>query len=232
MSLRKTLILQLIIVGAAFYVIGSQISHFPFPSPAARPFLGPREKWPTKLVMQWIEEGTPDRSFLEFFNRDPERSVPPGSDIVSPADGVLKAVYAVNDTDYFTVGLSFWDVHVVRTPIAGTVTNVEIEGYSIYKTESETSNMAFLKGKAGPVQAIVSIAGDEGTSLKVRLITSYWASRLKVFVREGEHLQKGQRIGRILLGSSVVVDFPSTIDFIPKQGDRMVGGETIIAKGR
>jgi phosphatidylserine decarboxylase len=215
MSLRKTLILQLIIVGVAFYVIASQISHFPFPSPAARPFLGPREKWPTELVMQWIEEGTPDRSFLEFFNRDPERSVPAGPGIVSPADGVLKAVYTVDDTDYFTVGLSFWDVHVVRTPVAGTVTDVKIEGYSIFKTESETANMAFLKGKAGPVQAIVTIA-----------------SRLKVFVREGEHLQKGQRIGRILLGSSVVVDFPSAFDFVPKQGDRMVGGETIIAKGR
>jgi phosphatidylserine decarboxylase len=230
MKHRSILICQILVICTAFYVVVSQITNFPFPSPFAKPFLDVREKWPTELVMKWIENGNPDASFVEFFNRDPERTVPPGNGIVSPADGVVKAIYTTDDIDYFTIGLSFWDVHVVRTPIAGTVTAIDEEGLSLFRTESETSNMAFLKGKAGPVQAIVTIAGDDGTTLKVRLITSYWASRLKVFVREGQRLEKGERIGRILLGSSVVVDFPSKFEFASKQFERVVGGETVIVE--
>jgi phosphatidylserine decarboxylase len=86
----------------------------------------------------------------------------------------------------------------------------------------------YLKGKDGPVQQIVTLNTDYG-EIKVRLITSYWASRLKVRVHEGQRLEKGQRVGRILLGSSVVVDVPSGVGFAVKKGERIVAGETIIS---
>jgi phosphatidylserine decarboxylase len=225
--LNKTLILQTTLLLLGGYLIASQIWNFPFPSPAARVFLGPRERWPTELVKKWVEAGNPDPSFVEFFSRDPERIVPAGANLVSPADGRLKDVYENGGTDHFTVGLSFWDVHVVRSPIAGIVESVESEGNVFFRTHSESANLVFLKGKAGPVQSIVTIS-DGKMRLKVRLITSYWASRLKVFVSPGETLAKGQRMGRILLGSTVVVDLPHGCTFHQNQGERVIAGETII----
>lgn len=222
------LFIQIAILAVSAYIIISQITYFPFPSPIAKIFLSPEKKWPTELVEHWIESDNPDASFVEFFNRDPDRDIPAGPSLVSPADGVLKGVYERDGTDHFTVGLSFWDVHVVRTPAAGIVQSVETEGFSLYKTQSETADFAFLKGKAGPVQSIVTIASGDLT-FKVRLITSYWASRLKVFVNPGQELAKGQRIGRILLGSSVVVDLPGKCIFQQHPGERLIGGETIIA---
>jgi phosphatidylserine decarboxylase len=65
----------------------------------------------------------------------------------------------------------------------------------------------------------------------VRLITSYWASRLKVWVHAGEHLTKGQRLGRILLGSTVVLELPGKARITVKPGDRLVAGESIVCSG-
>jgi phosphatidylserine decarboxylase len=77
---------------------------------------------------------------------------------------------------------------------------------------------------------VLTLDTDYG-EVKVRLITSYWASRLKVWVHEGDHLTKGQRIGRILLGSSVVAEFPGKVTFSVPVQQRVVGGETIIFDG-
>ena len=224
---RFILVLQTALLCLSIYVIAGQLLSFPFPSFPAELFLGPKERWPTSLVKSWIEADNPDAAFVEFFNRDPEREIPPGANLVAPADGVLKDIYESDGLDHFTIGLSFWDVHVVRSPAAGIVQSVETEGVSFFKAQSETADCAFLRGKAGPVQTIVTIA-TETELLKVRLITSYWASRIKVFVAPGERITKGQRIGRILLGSSVVLDIRDGYDFLRERGERLVGGETTI----
>jgi phosphatidylserine decarboxylase len=228
--IRPTLVFQSLILAGAIILVVTQVSNFPFPSPAAQLFLGPKERWPAPMVKAWIESGNPDASFVEFFGRDPDRVVPEGDNFVAPADGVVKGIYERDGIDYFTVGLSFWDVHVVRTPMAGVVQQVETEGVSLFKDRSESADFAFLEGKAGPVQTIVTVANDHGT-FKIRLITSYWASRIKVFAIPGERLEKGQRIGRILLGSSVVVDFSEGFMFQVRPGERVVAGETIIVDG-
>ena len=130
------------------------------------------------------------------------------------------------------MGLSFWDVHVVRTPVAGMVKDVEVEGTYLQRdvAENQLEQTIFLRGKVAPVQQIVTLETNLG-ELKVRLITSYWASRLKVWVHPGEHLDKGQRIGRILLGSTVVAELPGQFSLSVRKGERVVGGETIILQG-
>jgi len=209
--------------------IGLQLAAFPFPSPLVKPALSPKDRWPTELVQQWVEAGTPDKSFSEFFARDPERTVPPGLDMVSPADGVIKNIVTVGDTTYFVVGLSYWDVHVVRTPVAGKVMALEQEGLNFSKFWSETNDEPYLQGKSGPVQTILTIDTPTGDQLKLRLITSYWASRIKTWVRVDHEVSKGDRVGRILLGSSVVVDIPQGYRYLVKKGERVVAGETPIA---
>ncbi|SRR6266446_949048 len=227
---RRTLIIQLGIISSCVIAVVQLVVHFPFPSPLIKPLLPPKQRWPTEQVETWVEAQNYDPSFLEFFARDPERIVPPGQNLVSPADGLVSSIPKENGVTYFNVSLSFWDVHVVRTPVAGVVTDISQEGLTFFRDRSEVKDQVYLKGKDAPVQQIVTLNTDYG-EVRLRLITSYWASRLKVWVHKGDRLEKGQRIGRILLGSSVVAEFQGSVDFAVQPNARVVGGETIIFRG-
>lgn len=229
---KRILVVQAAILAVCGLAVWELAANFPFPSPLVKPLLPAKLRWPEAQIEAWVEAGNFDRSFLEYFARDPERTVPKGPNMVSPADGVVDGTTARDGITYFTVGLSFWDVHVVRTPIAGTVKSIDQEGYYFTRDagKAKLEENIFLHGKAAPVQQIVTLDTEQG-EVKVRLITSYWASRLKVWVHEGERLEKGQRIGRILLGSTVVAELPATLRLTVKKGQRVVAGETIIWNG-
>ena len=222
------LLLQLALLALALTALAGLAWRWPYPSPLVGPLLPPRRRWPTELVKEWVESQGFAPAFVGFFNRDPERTVPPGDAPVAPADGVVKDIIEKDGKSWFVVGLSFWDVHVVRTPVAGRVTGVEVEGVAFFRDRSESHAMAWLDGKAGPVQAVISLETAMGP-LELRLITSWSASRLKVSAITGQDLARGQRVGRIQLGSTVVIDFPGTPTFKVAKGERVVAGETVIA---
>ena len=224
------LIFQLALLVGSLVAVGELAINFPYPSPLIKPLLPPKLRWPTEQVMGWIENQTIDPEFQKYFYRDPERLVPAGANLVAPADGLAQALLYRDGTSYLVVGLSFWDVHVVRTPIAGTVMNIETDGtyYARFPSKAEADAAFFLHGKAAPVQQIVTVRTAMG-DVRVRLITSYWASRVKVWVRPGQDLAKGQRLGRILLGSTVVAEFPGKVAFAIKPMQHVTAGETIIA---
>jgi phosphatidylserine decarboxylase len=228
---NRMFIFQVCILAISIGAVGLLVVDFPYPSPLIKPFLPPKLRWPDAQISHWAEAQNYDPGFLEFFMRDPDRSVPSGDNLVSAADGVVKEIIYKNETTYLVIGLSFWDVHVVRTPVAGVVKSVEQEGVSFYRDASESKDQVYLRGKDSPVQQIVTLNTEYG-QIKVRLITSYIASRLKVWVYAGERLGKGQRIGRILLGSTVVVEIPGHVHLSVKQKQRIVAGETIILKGQ
>ena len=74
------------------------------------------------------------------------------------------------------------------------------------------------------------LATDVG-QVAVRLITSLAARRIETWVREGEEIKRGQRIGRILLGSTVVLELPAAVNLLVHAGDRVWAGETAVAEG-
>jgi phosphatidylserine decarboxylase len=203
--------------------------NFPYPSPLIKPFLPPRLRWPTEQVMSWVEDGQIDRNFAHYFSRDPERKVPQDAALVSPADGLVKTIKYSDNTTFFVVDLSFWDVHVIRTPIAGTVKSIDMEGSYLDRlpTPQRVRELAFLRGKPAPVQAVITLATEHG-DVRIRMITSYWASRLKIWAYPGEQIKKGDRIGRIVLGSTVVTEFPGKVPFDIKIPVHVLGGETAI----
>jgi len=229
----RVLIMQIVLLAVSLVAAGETVVNFPYPSPLIKPLLAPKLRWPTEQVMGWIETQRIDPAFQRFFYRDPDRNVPPGPDLVAPADGVVQKSEFRDGTTYFVVGLSFWDVHVIRTPIAGVVESVENDGtyYARFPTKAEADAAFFLRGKAAPVQQIVTLQTAMG-EVRVRLITSYWASRIKVWAHPGQHLEKGQRIGRILLGSTVVAEFPGQVEFGTQHMQHVTAGETIISARR
>lgn len=218
-------LLLLVICGA---VVALFAVNFPFPSPVIKPFLAPEKRWPAEQVRQWVHSGHVDSSFLAFFMRDPPRNIPDGHVVVAPADGKVLAIVEKPTTTYVVIALTYWDVHVQRSPTVATVVDVK-DGGNTYMNGGGV-NLAFLPHKMWPVQKIITLSTPWGP-VRVRLITSLMARRIRVWVHPGEKISKGQRIGRILLGSTVVLELPPDIPVAVREGQQLTAGESIISYG-
>lgn len=200
--------------------------YFPYPSPVVRRWLPPRQRWPELQVRGWLAGAPFQKSFLRYFYRDPERDPPDGLDLLAPADGIIRGADIQGDIRYLVIALSFWDMHVQRSPLEGVVVSVESLGDSFM--DGEGQEFAFLRGKPCPVQKRVVIRTSAGI-LAIRLITSLAARRLETWINAGEYVARGQRIGKILLGSTVVLELPPSMSLTVQIGDRVWAGETVVA---
>lgn len=163
--------------------------------------------------------------FLWFF-RDPTREIPtlPGQ-IVSPADGVVTEAEWIELVSgsrlRLSIFLNVFDVHVNRSPVAGTVKLVEFRpgGFlNAMNPESVLTNE----------QTLISVdAGEYEVSFKQ--IAGLLARRIVCSVKEGDRLERGQRIGLIKFGSRVDVLMPAEANLNVKVGTRVVGGTTVLA---
>ena len=201
--------------------------NFPHPSPLIRRRLPPRARWPEAQIRKWLRTGSFQRGFLNYFYRDPERVPPPGRDILAPADGLVTSVEVNEGIRYVVIALSFWDMHVQRSPVSGKVTAIERSG-DMYM-DGEGRQFAFLREKSRPVQTRIVFSTDIG-KLAVRLITSLAARRIEVWPHIDAVVTRGQRIGRILLGSTVVLELPPAYPLRAQVGDRVVAGESVVAE--
>jgi phosphatidylserine decarboxylase len=222
------LILQLAVLAPLTVALAYQCIYFPYPSPLVRRWLPPRKRWPESQIRSWLKSGRFQRAFLGHFYSDPERAAPLGNSLLAPADGLVTSADVRDGIRYLVIALSFWDMHVQRSPTAGKVLSVQSHGDDFM--DGEGREFAFLREKACPVQKRLVIAADCG-QVAVRLITSIAARRIETWVREGEEVERGQRIGRILLGSTVVLELPVGTKLLVRTGDRVWAGETAIAEG-
>jgi phosphatidylserine decarboxylase len=222
------LIQALILVGLTAIVVMWAV-RFPYPTPWLRAFLPARKRWPEREIRDWLQNGRFHPTFLKFFNRDPERVLPPEPGLVAPADGLVTSAETRNGIRYLVIALSFWDMHVQRSPAAGTIIAIEPSGDGFM--DGEGRNFAFLREKHCPVQTRVVLDTASHGRLAVRLITSVAARRIEVWPHEGETVERGQRLGRILLGSTVVLELPEHIPMCVEPGQRVRAGETLVAAG-
>ena len=95
----------------------------------------------------------------------------------------------------------------------------------------EGKDLVYLQEKVCPVQKVVTMTTKWG-EFKVRLITSLAATRLAVFVEAGAAVKKGQRLGHILAGSTVVLEMPDSVRIDAELGKRVIGGESLLHGGR
>src|ERR1700754_2975702 len=166
-------------------------------------------------------------AFFLWFFRDPQRSIPAGAgQIVSPADGL------VTDTEWLettagsrlrlSIFLNVFDVHVNRSPVAGTVRLVELrkgQFLNAMKAESVLSNEQTL---------IVIDAG--GYEVSFKQIAGLLARRIVCNVKAGDRVERGQRVGLIKFGSRVDVLLPAEASLKVKTGSRVRGGSSILAE--
>ena len=69
-----------------------------------------------------------------------------------------------------------------------------------------------------------------GEKIGVRLIAGLIARRIVPWVGQNDSVQRGERISLIQFGSRVDVYLSSKAKIKVKLGDRVVGGETVIAQ--
>jgi phosphatidylserine decarboxylase len=163
--------------------------------------------------------------FLWFF-RDPSRKIPtaPGL-VVSPADGLVTEAEWVETKAgsrlRLSIFLSVFDVHVNRTPVAGTVTAVE------YRKGQFKNAMNQASSTLNEQTMVVVDAGAYEVSFK--MIAGLLARRIVCKVKVGDVLERGQRIGLIKFGSRVDVLLPADAELKVAKGTRVKGGSTILA---
>jgi len=166
-------------------------------------------------------------AFMAFFFRDPRRSIPtePGI-VVAPADGrvtVVNRASAEPDSESLvSIFLSPLDVHVNRSPIGGTITNIN---YKSGKFLMATDERARLVNE----QNTLTIQGN-GLTVKCTQIAGILARRSVCWKKEGERVECGERFGMIKFGSRTDVLMPPAVEILVKEGMRVRGGKTIIGR--
>lgn len=153
--------------------------------------------------------------FMIFFHRDPDR-LPRGDGMVSPADGrIIQAT-----PEKITVFMGAYDVHVNRAPLDGTVRSIE------YRKGSHMP--AFLNRACHNQQNRIRMETDEG-DLELRQITGTIVREIVCYVRPGDHVFRGERIGMIRFGSRVEASIPKGYKLQVGLGDKVRAGETVVA---
>ncbi|MEO8725884.1 MAG: phosphatidylserine decarboxylase [Acidobacteriaceae bacterium] len=165
-------------------------------------------------------------AFFLWFFRDPERHVPtaPGL-ILSPADGKVTEIVQFSqgpqDFTRISIFLNVFDVHVNRTPIAGLVRDVHYQKGKFLDARNPQCS-------ENNEQNVVTIEG-EGKIVVLKQIAGLLARRLVFDKRVGDPVARGERIGMMKFGSRADVIFDRGASLQVKVGDRVVGGESVLA---
>lgn len=184
-----------------------------------------------------------------WFLRDPERVIPSGDLIISPADGRIIAIeeydIARGETASIPKGLfgeiqtslnevapngyiisifmSPLDVHINRAPLAGTIVSQK-HTTGTFRPANDWPR-SFIKNEKNEL-----LIQGESINVKVIQIAGFLARRIQSFVKPSDHVAKGERIGLINLGSQCVLILPrARITLQVRTGDRVSAGTSVIA---
>ena len=165
-------------------------------------------------------------AFFLWFFRDPHRVIPVGPGlIVSPGDGLVTETVAISTPEgprqRISIFLSVFDVHVNRSPISGVLSSV------VYKKGQYVNAMNPACAECNE-QNIVTVRG-EGFEVVFKQIAGLLARRIVFPFREGDRVERGQRVGLIKFGSRVDVIMPADAVLRVKVGERVKGGASVLA---
>jgi phosphatidylserine decarboxylase len=162
--------------------------------------------------------------FLWFF-RDPQRTVPSEAGlVVSPADGKITEVARIQTPSgeriRLSIFLNVFDVHVNRSPIAGTIREVRYQKGKFLNALDPKS--------ADNEQNVITVQGDD-FSVTFSQIAGAIARRIVFNFKEGDPIGRGQRVGLIKFGSRVNVILPGHANLRVAKGNRVKGGASVLA---
>jgi len=170
--------------------------------------------------------------FTLYFFRDPDAKTPDGPGlIVCPGHGKIDAVDQLPQSQFpggpchrISMFLSVIDIHVQNAPVSGRI-------ISVTHTEGKFINAMEADSALYNENVLIGFDSSEtpGEKIGVRLIAGLLARRIVPFVKAGEAVQRGERISLIQFGSRCDLYLPLDYKIKIKVGDRVVGGETVMA---
>ncbi|MDO7842682.1 phosphatidylserine decarboxylase [Sphingomonas immobilis] len=187
--------------------------------------------WPLVALTVWIA----------LFFRDPLRVTPQGDGlIVAPADGLITMIERVpvpveiagelGDAPMVRVSIfmSVFDVHINRTPIAGSIKQVVYISGKFLNADldkaSEENERQHIVVEGRPD------ASGNARKIGFTQIAGLVARRIVPFVKPGDMVAAGQRIGLIRFGSRVDVYLPEGCICQVALGQRSIAGETVLGR--
>jgi len=192
--------------------------------------------WFVADALGWIGVGI--TIWVLAFFRDPIRSVPQGQGmIVAPADGLITMIekvmpprellgedaLAAEPTIRVSIFMSVFDVHINRAPIGGTIRRV------VY-ISGKFLNASLDKASEENERQHLLVEGSDGTRIGFTQIAGLVARRIVPFVKPGDFVAVGQRVGLIRFGSRVDVYLPAGTAPKVALGQRSIAGETILGR--
>ena len=180
--------------------------------------------WPLFMLTLWSI----------YFFRDPPRGVPQEDRLlVAPADGLVQMVVDAVPPPELGMGdqrltrvsifLSVFDVHINRSPCAGTVDVVTYR-------PGKFVNAAADKASEDNERMAIALKRNDGVTVGFVQIAGWVARRIVCYVKPGQALAAGERFGHIRFGSRTDLYLPVGARLLVAPGQRMIGGETVIAE--
>ena len=165
--------------------------------------------------------------FVFSFFRDPERVIPADAGaVVSPGDG---RVVVVTDEECegrpgkrVSIFLAVWNVHVNRSPAAGTITKME---YRPGKFLAAMMERASVENE----QNVFTLSTEAG-EIVFKQIAGLIARRVVSWKKVGEKVARGERIGLVRFGSRVDLWVPKEAEILVRLGDNVKGGSSVLAR--
>lgn len=184
--------------------------------------------WPLIALTAWVA----------LFFRDPIRTTPQDDSlIIAPADGLITMIERVpipRELDgpnglgggplvRVSIFMSVFDVHINRTPIGGTITQV------VY-ISGKFLNADLDKASEENERQHIVVEGRDGRRVGFTQIAGLVARRIVPFVKPGDMVATGQRVGLIRFGSRVDVYLPDDFACQVILGQRSIAGETVLGR--
>jgi len=170
-------------------------------------------------------------AFCFYFFRDPVRITPQGDRlIVAPADGRIIDISRKKEEEFtggecirISIFMSLWNVHVNRIPVDG-----EIE----YMKHHDGDFLAAFKEKAssGNEMQSVGIRTKDKHRILTRQIAGFIARRIRTYVKTGEVVRTGDKLGMIAFGSRVDIFLPLASRIAVSKGQNTRSGESILGE--
>ena len=168
--------------------------------------------------------------FCLYFFRDPERRPPPDDHlVVAPADGRVLEVREEREEQFLhqpatrvSIFMSPLDVHVNRSPVAGTI---ELVRHTAGRFRAAFADKASLDNERNAV-----LLTTPGGRFLVVQIAGALARRIICHRQPGERLARGERFGMIMFGSRVDLFLPPAARPMVARGDRVRAGHTVVAE--
>tara|TARA_Y100000590_G_scaffold470052_1_gene661625 strand:+ start:8698 stop:9381 length:684 start_codon:yes stop_codon:yes gene_type:complete len=171
--------------------------------------------------------------FIIYFFRDPDKIIPINENLIlSPADGKVTFVdkeappkeSQIIESNYkkISIFLNVFDIHINRIPVAGKI-------LSINYISGKFFNATLDKSSKFNERNIIVLELKDRSKIIVVQIAGMIARRIVCDINNNQKVNAGDRFGLIKFGSRVDIYIPEHLNILVSEGQRVIGGETIIA---